>query len=58
MVLYDIIDFTPKKLDIKKVGVEDHPTTKMVESDRLNTPTSNCISKSSKNVNTKNARTY
>ena len=54
MVLYDIIDFTPKKLDIKKVGVEDHPTTKMVESDRLNTPTIDSISKCLENVNTKN----
>lgn len=53
-MLYDIIDFTPKKFDIKKVGTQYRPTTKKAESDRMSIPTKNSISQSSNNVNTKN----
>lgn len=57
-MLYDIIDFTPKNFDIKKVGTQYRPTTKKAESDRMSVPTKDSISQSSNNVNTKNARTY
>ena len=54
MVLYDIINFVPEKLDIKKVDMQNRTSTKTVEYDRLNIFTINSISENRNNVNTKN----
>ncbi len=54
MVLYDIINFVPEKLDIKKIDTQYRPTTENVESDRTSASITNSISQSENNVNTKN----
>ena len=54
MVLYDIINFVPEKLDIKKIDTQYRPTTENVESDRTSVSITNSISENRNNVNTKN----
>ena len=54
MVLYDIINFTPKKFDIRKVGMQYRTVAYTATHSRLNTPTIDSISQSENNVNTKN----
>ena len=54
MVLYDIINFVPEKLDIKKIDTQYRPTTENVESDRTSASITNSISENRNNVNTKN----
>ena len=54
MVLYDIINFVPEKLDIKKIDTQYRPTTENVESDRTSAFITNSISENRNNVNTKN----
>lgn len=53
MVLYDIIDFTPEKIDIKKVGMRNRPTASKAESSRRTIPTNHSISQNDSVVNKK-----
>lgn len=42
--MYDIIGFTPEKIDIKKVGMRNRPTASKAESSRRTIPTNSSIS--------------